>query len=70
MRKPIIDLTGKRFGRVTVIDEAGRASYNREVTWRYQCDCGAYGTAASSDLRRGKTAACFACRHIRKENCK
>lgn len=70
MANPIIDLTGQRFGRLTVIGEAGRRKYNGEVAWRCRCDCGAFTTVASSDLRRGKSKSCASCgyKFRRKEN--
>lgn len=59
----IIDLTGKKFGRWTVLEEVGRASYNNEVIWRCQCTCGNYADVASSDLRKGKSCGCRSCRN-------
>lgn len=52
-----IDLTGKRFGRLTVIDRAGRDK-NHLVLWRCQCDCGVPLTVRGQDIRRGKIVSC------------
>lgn len=51
-----IDLTGQRFGRLAVIQEAGRA--NSQVLWLCQCDCGNLTKVLSSNLRRGNTRSC------------
>lgn len=51
-----IDLTGKRFGRLTVIREAGRV--RRLATWLCKCDCGNECIAVGANLRRGATKSC------------
>lgn len=52
-----IDLTGKRFWRLTVlgIDDL---TDNRMTTWRVRCDCGCEFTALGVNLRRGSTQSC------------
>ncbi len=52
----MIDLTGQRFGRLTVIERAG-TKYGH-VMWRCVCDCGNQVFPLSGDLRRGKTQSC------------
>jgi hypothetical protein len=47
-----IDLTGKRFGRWTVIAYAGRSR------WSCECDCGARVIVDGASLRRGRTKSC------------
>lgn len=49
-------MTGKRFGRLTVIREGGRKS--GEVAWECLCDCGNIVTVAGYDLRSGNTKSC------------
>lgn len=51
------DITGARFGRLTVIEPAGRAQ-NRKLIWRCKCDCGGERLTEGSDLRRGRTLSC------------
>lgn len=51
-----IDLTGQRFGRLTVVAECGRR--NGSVTWKCQCDCGNVTEARSNHLRRGLIRSC------------
>lgn len=52
-----IDLTGERFGRLTVIEEAGRSN-GRQVLWKCQCDCGKECVVVSQSLRNGTTSSC------------
>lgn len=48
------DLTGQRFGRLTVVDVAAR----NPVRWNCVCDCGSKTTALGSNLTRGNTRSC------------
>lgn len=34
-----LDLTGKKFGRITVIQYAGKSKCNH-IQWKCKCDCG------------------------------
>lgn len=56
-----IDLTGQRFGRLTVIDRApdkyGPKGYP-ETYWNCICDCGNTYQARSKGLRNGKCRSC------------
>lgn len=52
----LTDLTGKRFGRLTVTEYAGkRAGMHR---WRCICDCGRETVVGQSLLKSGKTKSC------------
>lgn len=57
-----IDLTGKKFGRATVLRKAGKDK-NGLLLWECQCDCGKIYTTRGQDLRRGKSTNC-GCRHL------
>ena len=46
-----IDISGQRFGRLTVVCEAGRKG--GQVTWICRCDCGNEHIAKGRDLRFG-----------------
>lgn len=52
-----IDLTGKRFGRLTV---KSRASNDKSgsARWNCICDCGNYTTVLGGHLRKGKILSC------------
>ena len=65
-----IDLTGQRFTRLLVLEEADaehQVYYNgkHKVTWKCQCDCGNIHYATTENLRRGDTPSCGC---ITKEN--
>ena len=50
------DLTGQRFGRLTVMKRVGTA--DRKAIWRCRCDCGKKTDVRSSDLKSGNTKSC------------
>lgn len=52
----IIDETGHRYGRLTVIEYAG--SSNKKAMWRCKCDCGREKIVAGSYLRSGFVKSC------------
>jgi len=51
-----IDLTGQRFGKLTVIERAG--TRNREALWHCKCDCGKDTFSRSASLRNGTSQSC------------
>lgn len=51
-----IDLTGKRFGRLVVVDRAG--TVNRKATWNCKCDCGNVLVVHTTHLKSGNTKSC------------
>lgn len=55
MRK-IEDLTGQKFERLLVIEEAGRKG--REVLWKCLCDCGNYCFYVGHRLRKRRVISC------------
>lgn len=58
----LIDLTGQRFGRLTVIGRAGiyRAPDQETycLTWRCRCDCGNETVVIGNNLKHGYTNSC------------
>ena len=52
-----IDLAGQLFGRLTVIEEAGRNKWGK-VKWMCRCSCGNYVVVDSGSLRSGNTKSC------------
>ena len=52
-----MDLTGKRFGRWTVLGEADER-INDHVHWRCRCDCGTEAVVDGQDLRNGRSKSC------------
>ena len=61
MQKDCIDLTGKKFGRLTVISK-GNGRYTTggqyKTTWLCRCECGNEREFESQKLRRGHTLSC------------
>lgn len=57
MSRRKIGLAGKRFGRITVIEECGRSKQGA-VMWLCMCDCGAIKKALGANLSRGFTQSC------------
>lgn len=57
----IIDLTGKRFGRLFVIERAQdriRKNGKKEIRWKCICDCGTVKDISGGSLRSGNTRSC------------
>lgn len=52
----IKDLTGQRFGRLTVIGFAGKK--NKTTLWKCQCKCGAFCNVSGGHLKSGHTQSC------------
>lgn len=52
-----IDLTGMKFGRLTVIERAGSTKAG-QARWRCKCECGNNTTVEASHLKRGNVQSC------------
>jgi hypothetical protein len=57
---PLIDLTGRRFGRLTVLALGPRKG--RHWSWHCTCDCGEMRICLGINLTTGKSQSC-GCRH-------
>jgi hypothetical protein len=53
-----IDLTGKRFGKITVVERSSSKSKTNKVLWICRCDCGNEITTLSTYLTSGDTNSC------------
>ena len=66
---PIIDLTGQRFGRLTVVSRAENyvspTGKSRHLRWDCICDCGNKCTVYGDALKAGRTKSCGC---LQKEN--
>lgn len=51
-----IDLTGQKFGRLTVIERT--ESSNKNIKWLCECECGGIVSVFGTDLKSGKTQSC------------
>lgn len=55
--KNSIDMKGKRFGKLIVLEDSGER-VGREIKWKCLCDCGNIVNIAGSSLRDGNTKSC------------
>jgi hypothetical protein len=55
------DLTGRRFGKLLVVEPAETRHGRRR--WKCLCQCGRFSTVATSNLK-GQTRACFSCSRV------
>lgn len=53
-----VDIKGKRFGRLVVIERAPEKNKHGQAMWICLCDCGQAVTARSNHLRTGGTHSC------------
>lgn len=53
-----IDISGLKFGKLLVIEEASKRTNKGVLLWRCLCDCGNETTATGSSLKQGNTASC------------
>ena len=52
-----LDLTGERFGRLTVLRDTGKRQH-RSVIWECICECGEKKEVSSNSLRQNNTKSC------------
>lgn len=62
----MINLTGKRFGRLIVLGDSGKKDNWGKIFWTCRCSCGNIAKVHSSNLRHGQTKSCGC---LRTENC-
>lgn len=55
--KPL-DLTGKRFGRLVVIEQLSERTASKKVQWRCKCDCGNEIVTITHSLLSGCSQSC------------
>lgn len=60
--KKINDLTGRRFGKWTVIRRAENRSYSKTAVYLCRCDCGSESIIPGYPLTSNKTRGCNKCR--------
>lgn len=53
----MVDLTGKQFGRLTVLRQHGKNAYS-QVLWLCRCECGNQYVVMSSNLIAGHVKSC------------
>ena len=63
-----IDLTGKQFGKWTVINKSGRRNSAGAIYWNCKCECGIEKEVLGTSLRQGLSLSCGAHNNISKGN--
>jgi len=53
-----IQMKGKKFGRLTVLEMIGEKTLGRHPKWLCLCDCGKKSTKSATALRHGKNPSC------------
>ena len=53
-----IDLTGKRYGRLTVLEKDTSIKKGQKIRWICQCDCGTIKSVQGANLRSNLTKSC------------
>lgn len=61
MGRKMVDLTGKKYGKLTVI--AFSHKEGREFFWEVVCDCGTFKKARGGNLKQGKSKSCGCDQH-------
>jgi hypothetical protein len=62
----LIDITGKKFGKLTVIARA--TNRKKKIRWNCICDCGQSRTVVSENLRTGHTVSCGCVRGMHRQS--
>ena len=58
MGRKVIDMTGMRFGRLTVLELVPKSNDKARFKWLCRCDCGTVKAIDGSKLRNGSTVSC------------
>lgn len=53
-----VDLTGRRVGKLTVIERGPNGSHKSILRWRCRCDCGKETLSSGQMLREGRITSC------------
>jgi hypothetical protein len=53
----LVDRTGQRFGKLTVVERAGRNNL-KKVLWKCKCECGNFIDVVAGSLVTGNTESC------------
>lgn len=62
----LIDETGNRYGRLTVIERAYPRGHRAGAYWLCECDCGNHVIVPGGSLRSGGTTSC-GCKNNRRK---
>jgi len=59
MGRPRLDLSGRRFGKITVLECVGTTPSGSR--WRFRCDCGSYGERSGHKIHTTRNPSCQKC---------
>ena len=65
-----VDLTGRRFGRLTALEPTSRRSGKGSIYWRCRCDCGRETEVAADALVQGNCLSCGCLKRQRQQEIK
>lgn len=60
----IIDISGQKFGKLTVIKMSDKRNGSNDILWECLCDCGKTKLATSGNLRNGDAKSCGCLKNI------
>jgi len=60
----VLDMTGRRFGFLTVIRREGSYRKTTQAAWLCRCDCGSEKVVGGDNLRRGLSKSCGCQQHL------
>lgn len=63
-----VDLTGKKFGRLTVVKKYGRKQPKGPIHWHCICECGNEKIADGESMKRGNVESCGCKQHDRNKS--
>ena len=61
MKCVVIDLSGQKFGKWTILEKDSNPPNKRYAYWICKCECGTIKSCKSWDLRNNKTSSCYSC---------
>jgi hypothetical protein len=54
----VFDMSGKRYGRLVIIERSAQTNQSGNAFWRCKCDCGNETIANGASIRAGRTMSC------------
>lgn len=61
------NLVGRKFGKLTVVEDTGQRNQKKGIIWKCKCDCGEYKNVSSAHLRSGSITSCGCASHLHKD---
>jgi len=58
MARPIVDITGNRYGKLVVLGISAKRTPENKPFWRVRCDCGVEKDVIGNNMKNGVTNSC------------